>query len=258
MHATMRTFLVVLAIIVAGSGTAHAGRSYFAWLYGTDINPERGVEAETWILQENGKSDVAPGAALQNETDILWAITASLTEHVQIAIPIEAEYHSEDETDPGFTPLQLKRFGGDVRWRLQSPDHTDAGPFATLLRFGVLRLLEPPSGLRFEVDAVASYQAGPWMALVDLGAIDEAHLNETQTIEIHPGAGVSYRLSKEVRVGVESYGEFAVQSAGLDPSWAVIGPDVSVTSGRFWMSLSIGPGIYRCRDGGRITFGVAL
>jgi hypothetical protein len=254
----MRTILGALAIVLAASPSAHAGRSYFAWLYGTDINPERGVELETWILQENAKTDLPAGTPAQNETDILWSITASLTEHVQIAIPIEAEYHSEDETNPGFTPLQLKRFGGDVRWRPQSPDAVDAGPFTTLFRLGVLRLQEPPSGFRFEVDTVASYRSGAWVALVDVGAIDEAHWNTTQTIELHPGAGVSYRVNRELRVGVEGYGEFTLQSAGVDPSWAAIGPDLSVTSGRFWMALSIGPGVYRCRDAGRITFGVAL
>jgi hypothetical protein len=255
----MRTVLGALALVVAMSATAHAGISYFAWLYGTDINPERGVEMETWILQENGKTDLPPGTDQQGETDLLWAITASLTPHIQIAIPIEAEYHTEDETDPGFTPLQIKRFGGDVRWRLQSPDHVDAGPFAALLRVAVLRLLEgPTSGLRFEADVVASYERGRWFALVDLGAIDEAHLDITQTIEIHPGAGVSYRITKQLRAGVEFYGEFTAQSYGPDPSWAVVGPDLSVTSGRFWMSLSIGPGVYKTRDAGRITFGVAL
>jgi hypothetical protein len=255
----MRRVLAALAVLVATSGTAHAGITYFAWLYGTDVNPERGVEMETWFLQENGKTDLPPGTDQQSETDIWWGITASLTPHIEIAIPIEAEYHSEDETDPGFTPLQIKRFGGELRWRLQSPDHVDAGPFATLLRVAVLRLLEgPTSGLRFEADAVASYERGNWLALVDLGAIDEAHLDITQTIEIHPGAGVSYRVNKELRVGAEFYGEFTVQSYGPDASWAVIGPDIAVKSGRFWMSLSIGPGVYKTRDAGRITFGVAL
>ena len=32
---------IALVTIVAASGTAHAGRTSYGWLYGTDINPER-------------------------------------------------------------------------------------------------------------------------------------------------------------------------------------------------------------------------
>jgi hypothetical protein len=112
--------------------------------------------------------------------------------------------------------------------------------------------------MRVEADAVQSYEAGSWFALVDVGAIDEVVIDGTDTIELHPGAGVSYRVNKELRLGVEAYGEFTVQSDGPDPSWAVVGPDLALTVGRFWLSASVGPGIYKCRDGGRITLGVAL
>ena len=69
-------------------------------------------------------------------------------------------------------------------------------------------------------------------------------------------AGVSVRVGDGWRVGAETYGEITV--TGDSVSWAVAGPNVSLTSGRLWGSATLGPGLFGVRDAGRITFGLAL
>ena len=68
--------------------------------------------------------------------------------------------------------------------------------------------------------------------------------------------GISIRATKELRFGVESYGELLVEGNGT--SWYVVGPTVSLTSGRFWGAASYGIGVLGIRDAPRVTFGLAL
>src|SRR4051812_8584949 len=57
----MRRLAVLAAVLLSHVTTAHAGRSHFGWLYGSDIIPERGVEVESWIVEENQKGDAHTG-----------------------------------------------------------------------------------------------------------------------------------------------------------------------------------------------------
>src|SRR5262245_64955584 len=57
----MRRSILTAAVLVASVAPAHAGRSHFGWLYGTDIIPERGVELESWIVEENQKGGANTG-----------------------------------------------------------------------------------------------------------------------------------------------------------------------------------------------------
>src|SRR5215207_9366273 len=61
------TRLALAVAMLAIPHTASAGRTHFAWLYGTDIVPERGVELETWILEENQEGDTK-----KSETAFWW------------------------------------------------------------------------------------------------------------------------------------------------------------------------------------------
>src|SRR5258705_425627 len=117
-------------------------------------------------------------------------------------------------------------------------------------------MLDTRAGARVEADVVASYEAGPVLALIDLGMIDEIVQNTEDTIEIRPGGGLSFRLSSDFRVGAEVYGELTL--TGTDVSWLVAGPTLSVTPGRFWAAATIRVGLLGVRDAGRITFGAAL
>src|SRR6185503_4659870 len=98
-----RRFVLAGLLVAVAAPVAHAGRTHYGWLYGTEVNPERGVELETWILQENGKGPV-------NETLVWWGPVVGLTERLELAIPLEMAY--EEEGDEAGT--DLRRFGGEL------------------------------------------------------------------------------------------------------------------------------------------------
>ncbi|HUS27107.1 MAG TPA: hypothetical protein VMZ53_01310 [Kofleriaceae bacterium] len=238
----MRRSLLIAAVLLATTATASAGRSHFGWMYGTDIVPERGVEVESWIVEENHKGDSNSG-----ETAFWWGPVMALTQHVELAISVEA---AEEDGSPHFT-----KWGGDIRYRPQSPDAVDAGPFATKFRLGAKRLILDRAGMRGEADVVASYSAGRVFAQIDAGTIFQ-HIPDEDEVELRPAAGVSVRAIDDLRFGVEMYSELIVKGEGT--SWLTVGPTVSLTSGRFWGAATYGIGLFGIRDAPRVSFGVAL
>jgi hypothetical protein len=240
--------LMVFAVLVLSPKAADAGRGRFAWLYGTELVPEKGVEFESWLVNTSQK-----GTTKENEFDWWFGPVFSVSPHIELAIPLEVE-RVDNHVDPAQS--QFVRFGGEIRWRPQSPDPIDAGPVSTMFRFGVKRLIDEPAGIRTEADIVASYQQDRFVATIDLGAIDEHFSNAKDVAEIRPGAGISVRVVKDLRVGAEFYSELTV--TGDDVSWGTLGPTVSITSGRIWAAASVGIGVLGVRDAGRITFGAAL
>jgi hypothetical protein len=236
----------LLALCIS-SATAHAGRTHFGWSYGSDIIPERGTELEMWILEENKKGDDKV-----DQTAFWWGVLFALTPHWEIGITSEAQFEKSlvEEGDVHFT-----RWGGELRYRPQSPDPIDAGPFATKFRLGAKRLIEDRDGLRGEADIIGSYTNGRFLAAIDLGAV---FVNKTDAseVELRPGAGVSIRAIDDVRLGVETYAE--IEAKGDGSSWLVVGPTVSITHGRFWGAATYGIGLFGIRDAPRVTFGVAL
>jgi hypothetical protein len=238
----MRRLACSIATLAAFTMPAHAGRTHFAWLYGSEVIPERGVEIENWILEENKKGD-----AKTDETSFWWGPVMALTQHLEFAISAEAA----DET----SGVHFTRWGAEARYRVQSPDPIDAGPFSTLFRVGAKRLIHDRAGIRGEADIVASYAAGRAIASIDLGGIFQ-HSPSEDEIEFRPGAGVSIRVVDDFRLGVEAYAELIAKGEGT--SWLVIGPTASLTHGRFWGAATLGIGVFGIRDAPRLTFGVAL
>ena len=238
----MRRLAVSAAVLISYVAPAHAGRTHFGWLYGSEVVPERGVEIENWIVEENKKGD-----AKTDETSFWWGPVIALTQHLEFVISAEAA----DET----AGVHFTRWGADVRYRVQSPDPIDAGPFATLFRIGAKRLIQERAGVRGEADIVASYTAGILIASVDLGGVFE-HSPGADEIEFRPGAGVSVRVVGDFRLGLETYSELIAKGDGT--SWLVVGPTASLTHGRFWGAATFGIGMFGIRDAPRLTFGVAL
>jgi hypothetical protein len=243
----MRWWMVAAFVVAIAPRPALAGRSHFAWLYGSEVVPERGTEVETWIVEENKKGDNN-----RDETSFWWGPVMALSEHVELAIPIEASY--EDEHD-GNARVHFVRWGGELRYRPQSPDLVDAGPFATLFRVGAKRLIEDRAGVRLEGDLVASVTTSRVILSIDLGAITE-RVPDANESELRPSAGVSVKVGGGFRIGAETYGELIVEGSGT--SWLVVGPTISLTSGRFWGAATWGYGMFGIRDAPRVTFGIAL
>src|SRR5258706_15095308 len=175
----MRRLAVSVAVLLSYIAPAHAGRTHFGWLYGSEVIPERGVEIENWILEENKKGD-----AKADETSFWWGPVVALTQHLEFAISGEAA----DET----SGVHFTRWGVEARYRPQSPDPIDAGPFTTLFRVGAKRLIHDRGGVRGEADVVASYAMGSAIVSVDVGSVLE-HSPGGNAFELRPGAGISIR-----------------------------------------------------------------
>jgi hypothetical protein len=109
--------------------------------------------------------------------------------------------------------------------------------------------------VRGEADIVASLTAGFAVVSVDLGGVIE-HSPDADEVEFRPGAGASFRVAGDFRLGVETYAELILKGEGT--SWLVVGPTASLTHGRFWGAATLGIGVFGIRDAPRLTFGVAL
>ena len=242
---TRHSLPIATVILAALAGHATAGRGPFAWSYSTEVNPEHMVESETWISEENKKGD-----AKADETLIWWGATVGITAHLEGVIPIEFARNSDLST-PGATDLKL--WGGELRYRFNSPDPVEAGPVTALLRVAAFRMIEARSGIRGEADLVAGFEQGRFLINADGGLVSE-HTPGATALEVRPSAGVSVLAFDKLRLGVEIYSELNVQ--GDSVSWLVIGPSASWTHGRFWLSTALGEGIFGIHTAPRVKFGI--
>jgi hypothetical protein len=236
-----------LALILGTSGTAHAGRTFYGWLYGTEVLPERGAEASSWIAEENDLKDEAHAS----ETRWWVAPLVGINDQLELAIPAEIAW---DRSDVEGGKTAFDRYGAELRYRLVTQDPVDAPPYAALVRVGLKRLVLDRDTWSPEADFVASYQTGIVHVLADLGGYGEINGN-TQHFEVRPGAGVSIQAVGDLRFGAEVHAELTLDDGG---SWAVVGPNMAWSHGRFWMSAAYGIGIYGIKDAPKVQWGIAF
>lgn len=243
----MRTALAFLLVACLWPRTADAGRSFYGWLYGTEVMPERGVELQTWILETNGRS---PGDA--RSSSIWWGPLIGVTDQLELALPFELTSTGSDTADPAFS---FRRYGIEARYRLVSSDPVDAPPLAPLVRIAAKRDVAEREMVRVEADAVVSYEVGAVHALIDVGLVGDLR-SSSATWGLRPGGGVSVAVGEELRVGAELYSEINLDVAS--ESWAAIGPNLAWTHGRFWLSASLGVGVYHVTTAPRLMWGIAF
>src|SRR5262245_8823896 len=118
---------LVLLMMVAAPGSALAGRTFYGWLYGTEVMPERGAELQTWLTEAN-KSD---GAAETHETSWLLSGLVGVTDQLELGFPIVFQW-SHAEPNPAKTVFE--RYGVEARYRFVTPDPVDAPAFVPLVR----------------------------------------------------------------------------------------------------------------------------
>jgi hypothetical protein len=237
-------FLLVVCVLPRA---AHAGRSFYGWFYGTEVVPERGVELQTWVLEENDKYGTQA-----RETSLWWGVVVGVTDQLELTLPLELEWRADDMDKTTFT---FRRFGIEARYRLAPQDAVEAPPIVPLIRVAAKRDVSVRDLLRLEGDGVVSYDAGPVNAVVDLGAIAEIAPGSTHS-EVRPSAGISFRATSELRVGAEVYSELSLDAK--KESWAVVGPNLAWTHGRFWFSGAFGIGVYHVRTAPRVMWGIAF
>src|SRR6266496_326668 len=101
----VRGGLVLLtAVLVAAPGSAHAGRTFYGWLYGSEVMPERGAELQSWVTEEN-KPKVA-------ETSWLLAAQVGITDQLELGFPTELTWEKDDT---GMASTRFNRFGVEAR-----------------------------------------------------------------------------------------------------------------------------------------------
>lgn len=249
----MRTVLALGFLACVLPRTAYAGRTFYGWLYGTEVVPERGVELQTWVQDESDKYSTR-----NKETWLAWGPLVGITDQLELGLPVELEW--ADVITPGMPPAErvsftFKRFGIEARYRLTSPDPVDAPALVPLVRVAVKRDVTARSTARVEGDAVVSYQAGTVQVLADVGFTGDI-ASSSSHFEVHPGVGVSVLATGELRVGAEIYSELSLDTQS--ESWAVAGPDLSWTHGRFWVSGAFGIGLYRVQVAPRVIWGIAF
>jgi len=252
-----------MAPILLASASAHAGRTFYGWLYGTETLPERGAEAASWMQEKNDLS------AEDHASETRWWIAPliGINDQLELAIPAEVAWARADHT-PGHTAFD--RIGAELRYRLVTSDPVDAPPLVPLVRFGMFRPLIDRQSVESEADFVLAYNAGDVQVLADIGLYGELErdcprnapvdmngnkLCDKHHFEAHPGAGVSYRAVGDVRFGAEVHAEISIDNG---ESWAAIGPNMAWSHGRFWMSAAYGIGVYHIKDAPRVQWGIAF
>jgi hypothetical protein len=249
----LASLIVACGVACLAPRTAHAGRSYYGWLFGSEVMPERGVELQTWIQDENDKY----GTRIK-ETWLSWGANVGITDQLELGLPIELVWSDTvSATDPMMEKVSFtfKRFGIEARYRLVPADPAEAPPYAPLLRVAVKRDVTVRDSVRIEGDAVVTYDLSTLQAVVDVGFTGDLSAS-SRHFELHPGAGVSVLAVGDLRVGVEGYGEFSLDSAA--ESWATAGPNLSWTHGRFWVSGMLGIGLYHVKLAPRVIWGIAF
>ncbi len=250
----MRVRLVALTSlafgVIAASGTAHAGRTFYGWLYGTEVMPERGAEIQTFIAEENRYA----GFNGATETDWWIAPAIGVTDQLELVLPVEMDWTRSDDEGARFT---LTNYGAEVRYRMVTADPVDAPAFVPLVRVAVKRIV---TGTRDhwqpEADLVASYTVGGVQALIDLGGTGEIGPDFTH-FEFHPGAGFSIEAVNQLRLGAEVFSTLSFDDNG-DGSWVAAGPNLSWSHGRTWVSAAYGIGLYHIRDAPKLQWGIAF
>ena len=248
-HPMPRSFALLILGVLLWPGVAAAGRTRFGWLYDTETVPERGVELETWMLEEDHK-----GNPPVDETSLWLAPVVGVTDRVELAFPIELSFTSGGMEAAS---TNIDRLGAEIRWRLTSPDPVESGPFSALVRLAAKRLVTDRGAVRFEPGVVLGYDIGRAHLLADLEGIVEIPDAGSVRSEFRPGAGASIQVVGELRAGAEFYSEIAL---GDTPSvtWAALGPVLSWTHGRFWLAASFPIGLDNITAAPRVNWAVAF
>lgn len=245
----MRGGFALFAAVIATPGTAVAGRTFYGWLQGTEVMPERGAEIQTFVDDQNFKSHE------DNASETHWWVSPfiGITDQLEIGLPVEMLWIRSDVMQ-GRT--NLDNFGAELRYRLVTQDPVDRPDFAPLVRAAVKRLV---SGSRDvwqpELDFVGSYETGEIHVLADIGIFGQVGPG-SQNFELHPGAGISVHIVDDLRVGAEVFAEVPFEET--DKTWVIAGPNLAWSHGRTWISASYGIGIYHIRDAPRLNWGIAF
>ena len=243
----MRGGLIVVTLgVICAPGSARAGRTFYGWLQGTEVMPERAAELQTWIAEENRPDQ---GGA---ETGWLVGPFIGVTDQLEIGLPVEMLW-TRGAGEPGRTTLES--YGAELRYRFVTQDPVDAPPFAPLVRLAVKRIVPVRDAIQPEANIVASYTSGRLHALVDVGFVGEI-TPDAHHFEMHPGAGVSVLAVGDLRFGAEVFADVSLDDK--DETWVIAGPNFAWSHGRTWISAAYGIALKNMKDAPRFQWGIAF
>lgn len=258
--ASVRGGLVAIGLGAAllTPATAHAGRNFYGWLTDTDVMPERGVEVQSWLAEENhDKTD-------NGRSVTEWGVAPyiGVTDQVELALPVAVEWFGKTGGSAG---TALSNFGGELRYRMVTNDPQDRPPFAPLVRFGLRRLVRERDTTEANVGFSGSYEEGRVHALADVNFIGDVNRSDSG-FALHAGAGVSIQVVGDVRLGAEAFAEISLKQMkpaiplAMEPpsTWIIVGPGGSWTHGRFWLSAVYGIGLANIGTAPRVQWGIAF
>lgn len=225
---------------------AHAGRQELGWLYDAEVLPEKTVELQQWVYEKNGVNDDST-----RDTLLWWGALIGLTDQLELALPIEFLWREEGAAK-NFT---VEKFGAELRYRFVKTDAEKPDGVAPLVRVAVKRDVIERGTVLAEGDLVVAYRAGRFKGVVDLGVASKISRDDVK-IELRPGVGISLETAKNLRLGLEGYGELFLDSDLKKQRWFGVGPNMSWTSGRFWLTASFLVGVYQIDTAPRVVWGV--
>jgi hypothetical protein len=232
--------------------TAHAGRNFYGWLNDTDVMPERGVEMQNWIEEEN-HNDVDGGTSTTT-----WGVAPfiGITDQLELALPVEVVWFGKTG---GAAGTSFTNFGAQLRYRLVTNDPEEKPPFAPLVHVDVRRLTYNRDAVEGKVGFSGSFESGIVHALVDVAFVTE--IDDESEYGVNPGAGVSIEVADDIRVGAEVFGHVSFndpEMPGAPKNWLIAGPNASWTHGRFWLSGAFAFGLQNIGTAPRVTWGIAF
>jgi hypothetical protein len=237
----------VLTAVLAAPESAHAGRTFYGWLYGSEVMPERGAELQSWI------TDVSFTG--RSEDSWLFGAQVGVTDQLELGFPFEIDWYRDSTAMPA-ADTRLARFGIEARYRFVTQDPVDAPALVPLVRVGLKRLVAERHAAQPELDIVLSYESGIVHVLVDLGFVAQINPDDGSKYQVRPGAGISVLAVEDLRFGAELFAHLP----SVGDNWLIAGPNMSWTHGRFWISGAFGIGLNQkvINTAPRVQWGIAF
>ncbi len=215
----MKRFIVALPLFFPS--LAFAGREPFNQVLDNEVLPARGAELESKITDKIG----TPGGA-GDETASWWGVAFGLSDQVELVLPLEVSYSHADGT------TNFTRYAAEVRWRMAKP-----GPPVVMRPIPMLRLAVERGNSSQTLEAQADLTVGTDLSkkvhtAVDLGGNFVSDASESTG---HLGIGVTGNVTGALRLGGEVDANAAFIPTFSGPNLAA-GPDVSYTTGPFWIT----------------------
>jgi hypothetical protein len=229
-------------VVVLAATPARAGRMLYGWLPETETVPAARLELAMSIYEHDDL-----GLYHERSTALLLAPAFGVTRCLELAFPVELAARTQDDAAPwsGIARYGVElRFGFLRRWPA----------FRPLARFAVSRDGAIQTQGRAEAELAASYDYERLQVAADVDAVADVNVSHVHA-QLRPGVGASVRVAGQLRLGAELHAELSGDTTAT--SWAVVGPDVSWTRGRFWVAGVVGIGVKNIAAAPRLNIGMA-